>query len=156
MKAPAGLRSSRVLLLLTLTGLIAAVTFGDTLELKSGQIIQGKFLGGSSMNVRFQVNGQEQIFATKDVLNIGFSEVSDSESAAPPAAQNVTAALSPATALAVPAAPAAAAQTVTIPAGTSLLVRMIDSVDSSGKQGWRPLPCQPGKRACRRRYGCRA
>lgn len=132
--------------LLALTG----TAFADTLELRSGQIIQGKFVGGSAMNIRFQVNGQEQIFATKDVLNIGFSDSGDASNAAPPpqAASVPPPAPSPAAlpdaprpqvipaAPAVAAAPAApqgppTATSVTIPAGTTVLVRMIDGIDSS-------------------------
>ena len=30
----------------------------DHLELRNGQILQGKFLGGSPLNIRFQVDGQ--------------------------------------------------------------------------------------------------
>lgn len=60
---------------------------GDTLEMKIGQIVQGKVIGGSTMNIRFQVDGQEQIFATKEVLNIGFSDTSDGSNAAAPPAQ---------------------------------------------------------------------
>ena len=107
---------------------------GDTLELKTGQIVQGKFLGGSPMNIRFQVDGKEQVFSTKDVLNIGFSDSGEASSPIPAAAAMAPAA--PATTSA-PAAgnmalrAAASAQVVTLPAGTSLLVRMIDSVDSS-------------------------
>ena len=129
---------------------LAGTTAADTLELRTGQIVQGKFVGGSSMNIRFQVNGQEQIFATKDVLNIGFSDSGDASNAAPPpqaasapppapaalpeAPTPQTAPPAPAVASApAPAAPQTAqgAQFVTIPSGTSVLVRMIDGIDSS-------------------------
>jgi hypothetical protein len=138
---------------------LASTVAADTLELRTGEIIQGKFIGGSSMNIRFRVNGQEQIFATKDVLNIGFSDSGDSANAAAPQAASApppaqppqpayTAAPQPPPAPPAPAAPpmpaqrnppeavAAAApppqgQYITIPAGTSVFVRMIDSVDSS-------------------------
>lgn len=109
---------------------LPGIALGDTLELKNGQILQGRFLGGSTLNIRFEVDGKEQVFPTKEVLNIGFSEIASGSSAA-----------APAPAAAGPAAPAAAGppaqagaqatQAITIPAGTSLLVRMIDSVDSS-------------------------
>ncbi|HEY4710649.1 MAG TPA: hypothetical protein VIH46_10810 [Candidatus Acidoferrales bacterium] len=143
----------------------ARVALGDTLELKTGQIVQGRFVGGSPENIRFDVEGKEQIFATKDVLNLGFSDTSN---APPPAATSVSvpgagAAPSPAADSTTPPAasappaetppPAAPAspdtpstntstqqgetqggqplQAVTIPSGTSLLIRMIDGVDSS-------------------------
>ncbi len=85
---------SRLLKLLLLGFVGAAISgtalvgfaLGDTLELRTGQIVQGRFVGGSPLNIRFEVDGKEQIFATKDVLNIGFSDVSDASSApAPPA-----------------------------------------------------------------------
>lgn len=114
-------------------GLSGSVS-ADSLELKNGQILQGKFLGGSRMDIRFQVDGFEQVFATKDVLNISFSDtaVQDSNAAAPAAPP---AASGDATA-AVPAGNSTAQnaqqpQTINIPAGTSLLIRMIDTVDSS-------------------------
>jgi hypothetical protein len=143
---------------------LSGVALGDTLELKTGQIVQGKFVGGSPMNIRFEVDGKEQIFATKDVLNLGFSDIRDTSNApappaapvppadaeAPPAAPPPT--IAPATLAPVPAdapppadsespnAPATNSMTqqgaqpmqaVTIASGTSLLIRMIDSVDSS-------------------------
>jgi hypothetical protein len=129
---PGALRSLTFSVLAVVLAATALAGFAvcDTLELKSGQLVQGKFLGASSMNVRFEVDGKEQIFATKDVLNIGFSDVGDSSTAAPAS----PAAIAPAPASAADSASTPASsrpQTVTIPAGTSLLVRMIDSVDSS-------------------------
>jgi hypothetical protein len=61
---------------------LAGISPADTLELKNGQIVQGQFVGGSPLNIRFRVNGQEQVFAAKDVLNIGFSETTDASNAA--------------------------------------------------------------------------
>ncbi len=128
---------------------------GDTLELKTGQIVQGRFVGGSPLNIRFQVDGKEQIFATKDVLNIGFSDTNDASNApapptapAPPADQppppSAPATLpdrpqaQPQVNVAPPPAPNSVTQSngspvqaITIPSGTSLLVRMVDAVDSS-------------------------
>lgn len=130
---------------IAMAGAVAVGTaMGDTLELKTGQIVQGKFLGGSPLNIRFQVDGKEQIFSTRDVLNIGFSDSGEASSPAPAAAPMAPAAPASASVAAASAAPspanamapqaAAPAQVVTLPAGTSLLVRMIDSVDSSQNQ----------------------
>lgn len=158
--AKRAIASGLTLISISVGGLVLASTAtADTLELKTGEIIQGKFIGGSSMNIRFRVNGQEQVFATKDVLNIGFSDSGDSANAAPPQAASApspaqptqpayTAAPQPPPAPAAPSVPAqpnppaavaAAApppqsQYITIPAGTSVFVRMIDSVDSSVNQ----------------------
>jgi hypothetical protein len=125
----------------------------DILELRTGEIVQGKFLGGSPLNIRFQVNGQEQVFSTKDVLNIGFSDTGEASNnaaaAAPPstppapapvptsdadssqAAAPDSAPAPPPTADTNAAQNPAPAPPITIPSGTSVLVRMIDSVDSS-------------------------
>ena len=146
---------------------LAGIALGDILELRDGQIIQGQFIGGSPLNIRFRVNGQEQVFATKDVLNIGFSGDTDASAAPqssapppppaaaappaaapPPAPSAANAPPAPAAAPAPASAPATAdsapppssqpaetnastTQAITIPAGTSVFVRMIDGVDSS-------------------------
>lgn len=144
---------------------LAGIAAGDVLELRDGTVVQGQFVGGSPLNIRFRVNGQEQAFATKDVLNIGFSDTTDTSNAPaaqsaapppPPAATAPPAAAAPAAASTPPAAPPPPApstatttpdsapppvpaaqpstqstQAITIPAGTSVFVRMIDSVDSS-------------------------
>ncbi len=126
---------------------LAGFALGDTLELRTGQIVQGRFVGGSPLNIRFEVDGKEQIFPTKDVLNIGFSDASDASNVPPPpAAPSVDSAATAAPAQSAPApsnlpdapVPNSAprrnlptTQAITIPSGTSLLVRMIDGVDSS-------------------------
>jgi len=119
--------------------------------------VQGRFLGGSPLNIRFEVDGKEQVFATKDVLNIGFSEPGDASDDAPPPAppppppnQDASSTqpapppdsgpppepAAPPTADAAPnssaqQSPPPGAPVITIPAGTSVLIRMIDEVDSS-------------------------
>src|ERR1700691_4439995 len=139
---------------------LAGIALGDTLELKTGQIVQGRFVGGSPLNIRFEVDGKEQVFATKDVLNLGFGDISDTPNAPTPAPSvpDAAAPVSPAppstTEPGAAAPPPAASgspdtqstnstaqqggpqgnqpmQAVTIPSGTSLLIRMIDGVDSS-------------------------
>jgi hypothetical protein len=105
---------------------IAAAVSADTLELKDGRVLQGKFLGGTQAVLRFEINGEVQTFHTNAVVALTFT------------GRNVDA---PEPVAAVPApAPAremarvAAAHPggpVTLPANQPLLVRMIDSVDSS-------------------------
>ena len=105
----------------------------DTLELRTGQIVQGRFLGGSTKSIRFQVNGQERVFATEDVLNIGFSEPADAPNVAPQPPAASTAPSSdpqpnpPSLSPSVPKS----GQSMIVPAGTTVFVRMIDGVDSS-------------------------
>ncbi len=92
----------------------------DTLELRDGRVLQGKYMGGTASQVRFEVNGDLQTFSVTEVVALTFTR--GSGSTAQPTAAASTAATS---------APAATSSRVTIPAGTNLLVRMIDSVDSS-------------------------
>src|SRR6266849_3431484 len=109
-----------VLLGLFFVGVAAA----DTLELKDGRVLKGKYLGGTQAVLRYEINGEVQTFNTTDIVALTFT--ANSRSTAP--------AMAPAAAAPVAAnslAPTAPGGEVTIPAGQSLLVRMIDGVDSS-------------------------
>ncbi len=94
-------------------------TAADTLELKNGKVLQGKYLGGTQVVLRFEVNGEVQTFNTNDIVALTFT--GHSGGTAP--------ATAPAPAYAPASAPAGG--DITIPAGQSLLVRMIDGVDSA-------------------------
>lgn len=105
-----------------------SVAAADTLELKSGRVVQGRYLGGTAAILRFEVNGEVQTFSTNDIVALTFT---GRGGGAAPMAEPAPA---PAPADVAPApAPVAAAPggEVTIPAGQSLLIRMIDGVDSS-------------------------
>src|SRR6202140_3207688 len=106
--------------------LFVTVAAADTLELKDGRVLQGRYLGGTQAVLRFEVEGNIQTFGVNDIVALTFTHGSGS------------AAVAPAPSLA-PTGPAPVAQaqplntggSVTIPAGQAILVRMIDSVDSS-------------------------
>jgi hypothetical protein len=102
--------------------LFVAVAAADTLELKDGRVLQGRYLGGTQAVLRFEVNGNLETFSVNDVVALTFTH--GGGSAAAPA-------YAPAPAPVAQAQPVAAGGMVTIPAGQSILVRMIDSVDSS-------------------------
>jgi len=98
------------------------VASADTLELKDGRVLQGRYLGGTVAVLRFEVRGEVQTFSVSDVVAVTFT--------------GKTAVAAPAAALAPTPAPAVSSasrqsDTLTIPAGQTLLVRMIDGVDSS-------------------------
>jgi len=95
------------------------VAAADTLELKDGRVLKGKYLGGTQAVLRFEVSGEVQAFNTNDIVALTFTGHSGTAAAA----------LAPAAASA--AANTSAGGDVTIPAGETLLVRMIDGVDSS-------------------------
>jgi hypothetical protein len=113
-------KSNRLLAAITLGLFFAAVAAADTLELKNGKVVQGKYLGGTQAVLRFEVNGEVQTFNTIDIVALTFT--GHSGTAAPMAA--------PATAPVAAPASSPTGGEVTIPAGQSLLVRMIDGVDS--------------------------
>ena len=109
-----------------------SVAAADTLELKSGRVVQGKYLGGTQHILRFEVNGEVQTFSTNDIVALTFTGTGRSSSPAPAPADAAPApAAAPATGPAPASAPVAANGMVTVPAGQSILIRMIDGVDSS-------------------------
>ena len=114
---------------LTALALAASMAWADTLELKNGSLIKGKFLGGTETEISFQVGSTAQKYSIADVVSLKF----DSESAA--------SAPSPQPQSSLPDAPVASANAavnvevkpayVTIPAGTRVSVRTIDAIDSA-------------------------
>jgi hypothetical protein len=115
--------------------LLAGIGFADTLELKDGRVLQGKYLGGTQAVLRFQVNGEVQTFPTNDIVALTFTRNSGSTpapAAAPPPQEEPVPTPAPAQA-APPPAPANSyvGGDVSVPAGQSILVRMIDGVDSA-------------------------
>ena len=123
--------------------ILSISAFADTIELKNGKLVKGRYLGGTQNTIRFEVDGKVELFSVADVLALTFGETAIAPSVAEPAARPAPAAPAPAApappARPVPAetpkAPAArpasaASGSATVPAGTRILVRMIDSVDS--------------------------
>jgi hypothetical protein len=127
------IRKRTLALSLGLFLLTAAFLTADTLRLRNGEIIDGTFLGGDTRQVRFiGPDGNVKSYAVTDVEIISFLA---------PAAVAVTPAPATAASLAPAPAPArvaatnsssspATAASGTIPSGTVISVRMIDSIDS--------------------------
>jgi hypothetical protein len=120
---------------ITMTGFARSIAVGalalvfasgavaDTLELKDGRVLQGRFLGGTQALMRFSVNGEVQTFNVTEIVALTFTNNYGHAAGAPepaPAPQAMT----------PDPAPLPAGSPVTIPAGQPLLVRMIDGVDS--------------------------
>jgi len=101
----------------------------DTLQLRDGRVVQGRFLGGTQASVQFESNGKIDLYDVDQVISITFTGAppasSENRTAPPPRDRDRDRDAG---------APMANMQRndsgVTVPAGTSLLVRMIDSVDS--------------------------
>jgi len=118
------IRLSRFLGAVTLGLFFLGAAAADTLELKDGRVLKGTYLGGTRAVMKFEMNGEVQAFNTTDIVALTFT--SNVGASAPSAAPAM--AMAPASSLASSTAPGG---DVTIPAGQSLLVRMIDGVDSS-------------------------
>ena len=118
------------------TGLLISVfaagtVSADTLEMRNGQIVNGKYVGGTATTVRFEAPDGTKVVATTDVVALTFS--AGGASANPTTAP--TAAAPAGAAAAVPAAATAAPTVVTVPAGTVLTVKMDNAVSSKDKPG---------------------
>lgn len=131
--------------------LFASAGAADTLELRDGRVLHGRYLGGTQAVLRFEIRGEVQTFNVSEAVALTFTGGASSMGALAPAPPPRSSAPEPRpseqapvpsqdapppaarpTSLAARAEdPAAQYGEVTIPAGQSLLVRMIDGVDSS-------------------------
>jgi hypothetical protein len=103
------MKCNRVFICLFLAAWASAVS-ADTLRLKNGQVIQGYFMGGSPQEIQFLgPDGRPKSYPLQDIDSLTFQ---------------------PASKPAQPA-PAAAPARVSVPAGTLIMVRMMDSLDTS-------------------------
>jgi hypothetical protein len=48
----------------------------DSLQLKNGNFVQGKYLGGSERAVEFEVNGKIRMYDIEEILSISFAAAS--------------------------------------------------------------------------------
>jgi len=122
-------RVSRFLAAIALGLFLAGAATADTLELKDGRVLKGKYLGGTQAVLRFELNGEVQTFSTIDIVALTFTGAPKSSAPAPVPVTAMPLAPAPAPVASVPSANQDGS--VTIPAGQSFLVRMIDGVDSS-------------------------
>jgi hypothetical protein len=101
---------------------LAVFAAADTIEMRDGRVFNGRYLGGTQSQVRFEVNGKVELYPVEKILAITFG--GDTR----PAADDPQPQPEPAAAAASKLS--AGTEKVTVPAGTRILVRMIDSVDS--------------------------
>ena len=106
--------------------LVASLALADSLELKNGSLIKGKFMGGSESTINFEVGSSMQSYNVADVRSVRFeSDAQGAPISQPSDGQQYTASALP------DGDGARNSAEVTIPAGTQLLVRTIDSIDST-------------------------
>jgi hypothetical protein len=110
---------------LTALALTASMAWADTLELKNGSLIKGRFLGGTETEISFQVGSTVQKYKVADMISLKFNS------------EGITSAPAPQPQSSLPDDPGMAAHVemkpayVTIPAGTQISVRTIDAIDST-------------------------
>jgi hypothetical protein len=121
-------RFSRTIVATAMGLLFAGAARADTLELKDGRVLTGRFLGGTQALMRFSVNGEVQTFNVTEIVALTFT--SDYGNPPPPPPPPAPAPQPQAAVAPAPAAPAPAGSQIVIPAGQSMLIRMIDGVDS--------------------------
>lgn len=122
----------------------------DTLELKNGSVIKGTFIGGSEAQLSFRVGSTVQHYAVADITSLkfdsdpgrsstdnGFAPRSRPEpnypDPAPRPAPNYAESAPPAPVRSTTPAPDTGDR-ITVPTGTRLTIRTIDSVDSDRNQ----------------------
>jgi hypothetical protein len=101
--------------------MVTTLAFADRLTLRSGKVVEGTYLGGDARTVRMAVGDKIESFAVSDVWSLQFGAA---ESSATPTAATGTAARG-----SEPSRTGGAAARE-VPAGTEIVVRMIDDVDS--------------------------
>jgi hypothetical protein len=97
---------------LFLTGLATVFCLplmADTIEKADGSLIEGSYVGGNPTTIMFEVGGEVTAYSTTDVVALFLSAGVQKAQEAPPAT---------------------AAATVTVPAGTRLMIRTSDTIDS--------------------------
>ena len=99
-----------------LLGLMAAAS-ADVLELKNGKVLTGKYSGGSAGTIRFETASGTEVIETAQATTLTFAGGG--------------------TTTAEPAPAATASSAVSVPAGTTLLVRMVEGASSGDPNGKR-------------------
>jgi len=101
--------------------LLSSIAWSDTLELRNGSVIKGRFVSGTGTEITFQVGSSAQKYSIADIASLKFDNDRAVEQAPMARYESKGAEQSAAT---MPGM-------ITIPAGTRISVRTIDSIDST-------------------------
>ena len=113
-------------------GVAVVAARADSLELKNGSLIKGTFVSGTQTSISFQVGSSVQSYDVTDIRSLRFQSEAQGASSSVPSKQ--------------PSVPSSMEQDqvakssplITIPAGTRISVRTIDSIDSTqNREGYR-------------------
>jgi hypothetical protein len=107
--------------LIVLTGTLAALSFGDTLFLRSGTSLNGRYAGGDTRQIRMLVGDHVETYQLEDVIRIEFAGNSDRSSGLRTDSRN------PDEGAPLPSTSAAMNE---VPVNTNLIIRMIEPVNS--------------------------
>jgi hypothetical protein len=104
----------------------------DSLELKNGSLIKGKFMSGTQTSISFQVGSSVQSYDVADIRSLRFESEAQGASPSVPSKQpNVPSSIEQNEV-------AKSSSLVTIPVGTRISVRTIDSIDTTkNREGYR-------------------
>lgn len=104
--------------------LMTLAAVADSLELKNGSLIKGKFMGGDQSSINFQVGSSMQNYSVGDVRALRFDSESEGTAVSVPSDGQSYGSFSARDA-------STPSSDVTIPAGTRISVRTIDAIDST-------------------------
>lgn len=125
----------KVLMSLTLVVfcLAAATVWADTLEMKNGQLLEGKYVGGTQHSIRFRIDNQVKVFPVQDVLALTFSSFSGETSSSFPSNSSRINTPTP-----KPQQKPGAKDEIVLEPGTKVAVRMLESLylENSRKDDW--------------------
>ena len=110
---------------------LAPLTRADSIRFKNGSTVQGKYLGGTDSNVTFYTGNQLMHYAISDIDSITFGRQTSTSSSMATAPAPVVKEAQPVGQTTGQTTAAASGATVLVAAGTHLVVRMIDGIDSN-------------------------
>jgi hypothetical protein len=132
---------------------VMSFAWADSLQLKNGSQINGKYMGGDESSVTFQVGSSTQRYNVADIVSLTFDSKTRAQAMTPPTprseplpAQESSLDTRPMSStddgpMLVDRASSSSSSsssrvndTITVPAGTTISVRMIDGVDSEKNQ----------------------
>ena len=119
--------------------LVVSAAHGDTLRLRDGRTIEGDFVDGTPRQVRFMgKDGVLNVYAIHKIRSIVFGEAPASSARRPAAGRRSSRVLRPSpqsqSRSRSASAPRSSPEAVSLPAGTGIRIRMIDSIDSDVTQ----------------------
>src|SRR5258708_27612174 len=64
---------------------MAVAASADTLQMKDGRVIQGRFFGGTQASVQFETKGKIELFNVDEIFSVPFSSAPAPPPSTPPA-----------------------------------------------------------------------